>query len=366
MIPYDANYSPPISTINHTTKHYRTSGNPKIVKPIFLEGRQVQVTTNLEAALRALHLCEETRHMWVDALCINQTDDVKKTHQVHLMSEIYKGTALALLGLGSVTADAQENEDEDSGSKISYIDAVNAFDFIRRIAEAGDDDHFVFDEDSSEAGAIQATQDSCNALWTLMGLSWWHRIWTVQEAVLPRRAIIPCDSLKLDWSTFVMASKAIRKHDEKECCIDLSSAQGLNLLRVWSSVNQIDYCRGTHLKFIDALRVHNTRTAGDSRDYLYALLGLDTNWGAQLSVLVDYSLSPQEVFYRLTTELIRLSNSLAPLIRLRQPSTDALLPTWVNDLSAAAASSGVIFNAMIVTVHQKEWHSLSKLVPRES
>lgn len=78
-IPYSATYVRLISTTSHTTKHCRTPGGiPTLRKPILFEGRQVQVTINLAAALRALRLRDETRRMWIDALRIDQTDDVEK------------------------------------------------------------------------------------------------------------------------------------------------------------------------------------------------------------------------------------------------------------------------------------------------
>lgn len=49
-------------------------GDPSDKVPIFLEGLTFPVTKNLHLALRRLRHVGETRHIWVDALCINQSD----------------------------------------------------------------------------------------------------------------------------------------------------------------------------------------------------------------------------------------------------------------------------------------------------
>jgi hypothetical protein len=59
-----------------------------------------QVTRNLEAALRAHRRPNQTRRLWVDAICINQMSDKEKTHQVGHMNLIYKLAEHVLVWLG--------------------------------------------------------------------------------------------------------------------------------------------------------------------------------------------------------------------------------------------------------------------------
>jgi hypothetical protein len=53
-------------------------------------GRQKQITRNLHSALRHLRLEDKERVLWVDALCINQSDNLERKHQVSRMSSIYR------------------------------------------------------------------------------------------------------------------------------------------------------------------------------------------------------------------------------------------------------------------------------------
>lgn len=58
------------------------------------------VTQNLHAALKRLRLQNQSRVLWVDAICINQDDTSEKSFQVAMMSQIYSKTTKGLLWLG--------------------------------------------------------------------------------------------------------------------------------------------------------------------------------------------------------------------------------------------------------------------------
>src|SRR5436190_15840060 len=50
-------------------------GDPHVTESIRMDGAEVQITINLNDALRRLRTTHRTRTVWVDALCINQQDD---------------------------------------------------------------------------------------------------------------------------------------------------------------------------------------------------------------------------------------------------------------------------------------------------
>ena len=53
--------------------------------------RPSNITLNLEAALRRLRSQKEPRRFWIDMICIDQTCEEERTHQVNLMQAIYSG-----------------------------------------------------------------------------------------------------------------------------------------------------------------------------------------------------------------------------------------------------------------------------------
>jgi hypothetical protein len=70
-----------------------TWGDPETTSPITLHGKPHHITKNLEVALRHLRYPERERTLWVDALCINQSDFLEENQQVLQMKDIYGGGA---------------------------------------------------------------------------------------------------------------------------------------------------------------------------------------------------------------------------------------------------------------------------------
>ena len=65
-------------------------GDPSLPKAsIYLDKEVFPVTQSLESALRHVRLQDSVRHLWADAVCINQRDKKERGNQVHLMKEIY-------------------------------------------------------------------------------------------------------------------------------------------------------------------------------------------------------------------------------------------------------------------------------------
>jgi hypothetical protein len=65
-------------------------GDPNNKVDVICNGRRLAVTANLYDALQALRDEQKSRVLWADAMCINQTDNVEKSHQVRSMDRIYR------------------------------------------------------------------------------------------------------------------------------------------------------------------------------------------------------------------------------------------------------------------------------------
>ncbi|KAE8448241.1 hypothetical protein EG329_009672 [Mollisiaceae sp. DMI_Dod_QoI] len=77
-------------------------GSPRATRPILVNGHQHPVTVNLESALRRLRRIDSDLTIWIDALCINQSDTSERTKQVNLMHGIYAFTEEVIVYLGEV------------------------------------------------------------------------------------------------------------------------------------------------------------------------------------------------------------------------------------------------------------------------
>ncbi|KAF2034954.1 hypothetical protein EK21DRAFT_55520 [Setomelanomma holmii] len=87
------------------------SGNSRL---ILLENYSVKVTKNLYDAMMALRPAAEPLVIWIDSLCINQSDTKEKSWQVGLMRDIYRQAHNVIAWLGPA--------DESSDSVMDYLD----------------------------------------------------------------------------------------------------------------------------------------------------------------------------------------------------------------------------------------------------
>lgn len=87
-------------------------GDPRITRPIILDGQNVDVTSNLESALRQLAF-QRARDpgiapaLWVDAICIDQHNETERTHQVSRMDIIYRSATQTFIWLGPSRDDSR-------------------------------------------------------------------------------------------------------------------------------------------------------------------------------------------------------------------------------------------------------------------
>ncbi|KAF2658199.1 HET-domain-containing protein, partial [Lophiostoma macrostomum CBS 122681] len=68
-------------------------------------GTIIHITENLYDALQVFRLEDDSRLLWADAVCIDQSSGAEKVHQVRpQMGEIYREAAIALVWLGKEDA----------------------------------------------------------------------------------------------------------------------------------------------------------------------------------------------------------------------------------------------------------------------
>lgn len=79
-------------------------GSPNASLSIEVNGCQFFVTKNLEAALKQFRPHSSTpRILWIDAICISQSDMNERTPQVQQMDAVYRGAKNVLVWLGRET-----------------------------------------------------------------------------------------------------------------------------------------------------------------------------------------------------------------------------------------------------------------------
>ncbi|KAF2135420.1 uncharacterized protein K452DRAFT_239417, partial [Aplosporella prunicola CBS 121167] len=83
------------------------------------DNRPVKVRQNLLDALRALRPKLYRLVLWVDALCINQRNNMEKSKQVAKMGRIFQEAVRVTCWIGTPT--------RDSDSAIAFLNAAGSF-----------------------------------------------------------------------------------------------------------------------------------------------------------------------------------------------------------------------------------------------
>ena len=77
------------ASVDYTALSYMW-GDPKQTDTVLIDNYPMEITQNLCAFLSEMQWQHRYEWFWIDALCINQTDNEEKSHQVRMMGEIYQ------------------------------------------------------------------------------------------------------------------------------------------------------------------------------------------------------------------------------------------------------------------------------------
>lgn len=170
-----------------------------------LNGQIMSVTANLFLALRHLGSRQRdisARYFWVDALCIDQSSVSERTSQVAIMHQIYRAAHAVDIWLGpdldaeayfvreSFRALLQQFYHDPEGTGRAY--QKYAYSFI-------DDDKKNF----VSAGLPEMESDPWMKLVRFWDLSWFSRIWVLQEVALAHRIAFWCGNVKFSQNELI-------------------------------------------------------------------------------------------------------------------------------------------------------------------
>ena len=299
-------------------------------QPIYVDGSPIEVSQSLFEALKQLRSDSGNRFLWIDAICINQADDDEKTWQVNLMRRIYTQCSQCIIWLGLSDTSLHSPEDAHiAADTIAWI--------------AGEGNMPPWHQDHRKLGRAAA------AVKSLMSVSWWSRIWTVQEAVLPSRATVYWGPAKLPWELMQRAADRLISEPQPHILPkELDQNGGLTDLQ--ASLLGLKHSSTEHPLFL--FWRWRFRDATDPRDKIYGLMGIRENLHLHSVRSCDYTVDVVTLYTRVTADLIRKTCDLEPLIGRRgEEPAIAGLPSWAIDWSRP-------WNGNSYWLHQARWRNL--------
>ena len=288
-----------------------TWGTSSNRKTIHLDGKRFKVTPNLYDALRYLRHPTQTRCLWVDAICIDQSNTQERTHQVRRMRDIYAGASRVLVWLGA--------PNEDINKALEFCQKGE------RTGQYGLDD--VFESDKDECASI------LRGLEQLSVSPWWSRVWVVQEVMVPgAEPLLGSGHKWIEWETFRLVRIALSTYSPLRDPLMRKNAPALAKLDIFSLIEfyaqRSDY-QGNDTKHrldLDSLLIRTAdRESHDPKDQVFALLGLLRE--PSKYVYVDYSLEVTAIYQQAMLDSFRTCGDLD--LMLQATGTKKLdLPSW--------------------------------------
>lgn len=193
------------------------STSPIAVNGTPLEDASVPLTRNLYTHLYRLRELEYTELLWIDALCINQSDTEEKQHQVALMANIFRNAQEVLVGLDEANT--------------SFDEAKADHELVRAVLEQLGEGSHVHEMSSLTGTSLMSSGDSCvvRALCRVSDSAWFQRVWVVQEVCLATNLhILFADDL-LPWKTFGKAFDHWNALRRQVCCSAAIDGLGLQV-----------------------------------------------------------------------------------------------------------------------------------------
>ncbi|KAF4785692.1 hypothetical protein HER10_EVM0008885 [Colletotrichum scovillei] len=185
IIPYDA-------------LSYCWGDSTRLCQPIHVDGKILFVTEKLLEALNYLRREYEDRIVWVDAICIDQSNVQERGHQVGWMGNLYAHADRVLCWLGHVQHNVVH--------LFSLLDT-----YRRRVPQEAwtewplDDERWSQLWISTQAEYELPGCDSSTLIAYLMANEWFRRVWILQEVRNAYKASIGCTAGWIDAKVFAIS-----------------------------------------------------------------------------------------------------------------------------------------------------------------
>lgn len=238
-----------------------TWGGQSVMFTIDSDEGTLQVGQNLYEALCHLRQPQHARVLWIDALCINQSDDQEKNHQVRQMRDIYSQASRVLIWLGT--------SDHDIEVAMTHL--------CRSRAER------------------ERTEKPMAGLIKIFSNPWWTRMWVVQEVVVAGSDPLVCcgrESAPWDAVSGTLINLCWEEMGNDRAVWHLKDPRSLTFFCLLSR----DRGAGRSNSLESLLRATINREASIAHDHVYALLGLVPDAESKDLPEIDYSLPARTAY----------------------------------------------------------------------
>ncbi|KAF2035397.1 hypothetical protein EK21DRAFT_84468 [Setomelanomma holmii] len=171
------------------------TGELEYSKGIYCDEKVTKIFPNLYNALVQLRR-HRAGEYWIDALCINQSDDTERAKQVQFMGHIYQGASQVVVWLGASGRDVADS--------IAHLENLAANNIDAPPINFDDNDTEVAPQSNPKPD--ENAVDGVRAVATSVVMSqWFRRTWVVQELCWAKNVVFAMDNSEMSIKSIVKA-----------------------------------------------------------------------------------------------------------------------------------------------------------------
>jgi len=295
---------------NHTHDDYEALsyvwGSKENHRYIFIPQTQlsiISITTNLDVALRSLRSQDKPRVLWIDAICIDQSNDEEKSFQVALMGQIFRQArcVLAWLGPEADNSDVAMRAIQRLGSRITVnwppcAEGTEPYEIRAAEGIVG------YNWDYASIGPPFEYQE-LRSIHNLLSRDWFQRLWIRQEIHLANSmAVIICGTTQVRWIHFRNAMTALFTQKP-------SSPYYYNDFRPLMAQLKGFIYQGRNIDLLALRECFDHTYCLNQRDRIYAVMDFLTE-RRDLQIVPDYTKTVMQVYKDLVVQWVRRYKSL--------------------------------------------------------
>ncbi|KAK5153738.1 hypothetical protein LTS14_007432 [Recurvomyces mirabilis] len=217
----------------------------------------IRIRKNLANALRAIRDSDSACWLWVDAICIDQSSDQERNHQVRLMADIYGRANIVVAWLHGA------NE---------HVDLARAFAFVHNAVTYGTPTQPVYHYSRKH---ISRSRKDWQSIKRLCRLRYWTRKWIIQELVNARTVVLRAGSSKCSMQELELFCKELDQEQNSEAYTTLDPARRdiCSLVGEHRRHLRIDYGATAVQRLVSVLRfVHDNEQIESARSLSFTRL----------------------------------------------------------------------------------------------
>jgi hypothetical protein len=304
-------------------------------KTIRLNDIPHSIRPSLYEALEALRSPDESRRLWVDAVCINQHDDEEKSSQIPLMASIYRLADHVLVWLGKEANDSKylmeciRHDRKDEFGTTRFQEAMLRFaerPWFRRV--------WIIQEFALSKLSPQIACGSGPFVdWDCLHIAWDAAMESIRRILVhPEAFMLNGGNLDADFLRKTFTLSRVRRSELESTILDIKTVR--------------DQFQGLgHLNLAEVLMNSVGSQSSDARDHVYGVLGLlsaDKRARFLSANPIDYTKSTIQIYqeatiFLLTAECIQNSSIFT---HFGFPSAHGpSVPSWVLGIGSPSENS---------------------------